>query len=268
MNYYEIFRKCFPQFSFGEAVFNELSGIERGRVFTCSDNDNTIGFAIAENNNIRLICVLPGYQGKGYGSELLTQAEEYIVSQKNDCVNIGGCDSGLFIGAVQDSKEFFEKHGYTLYDETVAEMCGDTEALVAADYPLPDNISFGFYDGDINRLKAAVGAVEVDWVQYFNGGELFCAFDRGKIVSFCIVEESVQCLFTDGKSKVGSIGCVGTVPDYRRQGIGLKMVSLAAGELKKRSCDKIFIHYTGVYDWYAKLGFEAKLYLKIGYKRV
>jgi len=58
---------------------------------------------------------------------------------------------------------------------------------------------------------------------------------------------------------VGVPGCVGTVPRFRRQGIGLKMVALACEELRKMGCDTGFIHYTGVAHWYARLGFQTFL---------
>ncbi|MDE6592180.1 MAG: GNAT family N-acetyltransferase, partial [Oscillospiraceae bacterium] len=86
--------------------------------------------------------------------------------------------------------------------------------------------------------------------------------------SFCILEDDVICLLSGDGEKVGSIGCVGTVPKFRRQGIGLKMVSLAAEELKKQGCGKVFIHYTHVYDWYARLGFKPFLKLKMGGKKL
>ena len=104
-------------------------------------------------------------------------------------------------------------------------------------------------------------------MQYFDGVEVFCGYSGGKIASFCILDDDVDCLFSDG-TRVGSIGCVGTVPPFRRRGIGLKMVELAARELYRRGCDKIFIHYTGVYDWYAKIGFKTGIMLRLGGKKL
>ena len=49
---------------------------------------------------------------------------------------------------------------------------------------------------------------------------------------------------------------------------GLKMVELAARELYSRGCERIFIHYTGVYDWYAKIGFRTGLMLRLGGKEL
>lgn len=74
-----------------------------------------------------------------------------------------------------------------------------------------------------------------DWVQYFGGSKVFCGFCGGEIASFCITEEWEPSVVSDGVHRTGAVGCVGTVPRFRRQGIGLKMVALAAEELKSRA---------------------------------
>ncbi len=262
MRFYEIFQSCFPKLPLGEEIFSELSQMERSTVFTCSEDGRIIGFVSFTENRIRLLCVLPEYRRRGFGAELLARAEERIFSEGYEEVCVGG--SGLFIGAVEGSDAFFEKHGYRLGGR-VAEMYGDSEKLKPA--PLPENVRFGFFTGDPEELKKAVAAVEEDWVCYFDGEEVFCGFCGNRIASFCIVGADERCLLSDGVNKIGSIGCVGTVPAFRRRGIGLKMVSLAAEELKKRGCFKIFIHDTHVYDWYARLGFQPFLWVRKGEKK-
>lgn len=53
------------------------------------------------------------------------------------------------------------------------------------------------------------------------------------------------------------LGCVGTVPQYRNRGIGLRMVDLATLFLKNEKCDKAYIHYTHIDKWYAALGYQV-----------
>ena len=103
-------------------------------------------------------------------------------------------------------------------------------------------------------------------MQYFGGSKVFCGFCGGEIVSFCITEEWEPSVVSDGVHRTGAVGCVGTVPRFRRQGIGLKMVVLAAEELKKQGFGKCFIHHTGVYDWYAKIGCRTVLWELFGKK--
>ncbi len=54
-------------------------------------------------------------------------------------------------------------------------------------------------------------------------------------------------------------GCVGTLPQYRKQGIGLEMVRRATLLLKAEGFDLSWIHYTHLERWYGKLGYKTVL---------
>ena len=120
----------------------------------------------------------------------------------------------------------------------------------------PENITFGIYEGDVSRLHAAIREVEEDWVRYFGAQDpVYCAFDGEKVVSFCILDEMGICQGL----RIAGPGCVGTVPAYRKKGIGLKMVQNATAILKDRGYDISYIHYTQVGHWYARLGYRTVL---------
>ena len=59
--------------------------------------------------------------------------------------------------------------------------------------------------------------------------------------------------------KIGGPGCVGTLPEYRKKGIGLTMVKKVTEILKEEGYDYSYIHFTGVAPWYEKLGYETIL---------
>ena len=126
------------------------------------------------------------------------------------------------------------------------------------DRKLDSNISFGFYDGDINELRNAVGKVDADWTEYFDGGaRVYCGYVDGEIASFCIADDMGE-LCIDGKTyKIGGPGCVGTIPEYRNKGIALTMVKMVTQYLKEEGYDYSYIHYTAVAPWYEKLGYET-----------
>ena len=126
------------------------------------------------------------------------------------------------------------------------------------DRKLDNNISFGFYDGDINELRNAVGKVDADWAEYFDGGaRVYCGYVDGEIASFCIADDMGE-LCIDGKTyKIGGPGCVGTIPEYRNKGIALTMVKMVTQYLKEEGYDYSYIHYTAVAPWYEQLGYET-----------
>lgn len=122
--------------------------------------------------------------------------------------------------------------------------------------PCPAGITFGMYHGDMAALHAAVSEVDEDWVQYFSKGDhVYCAFNGDKVVSFCLLDEFGQ---YEGL-RIGGPGCVGTIPAYRKLGIGLKMVQNATVILRQLGYDFSYIHYTHVGHWYARLGYQTIL---------
>lgn len=140
-------------------------------------------------------------------------------------------------------------------DEIYEEQLIDLRTYVpTADLPCPENITFGWYHGDIAALHDAVGSVEAEWVPCFQANSrVYCAFDGERIVSFCLADDFGEF----GGMRVGGPGCVGTIPSYRNQGIGLKMVANVTALLKADGYALGYIHYTQVGAWYARLGYRT-----------
>ncbi|MBQ5332620.1 MAG: GNAT family N-acetyltransferase [Oscillospiraceae bacterium] len=251
MDRFSLFKECFPEIPICREAYERICG--ECDVIEHEDK----GFALIKGNELRLVCVSEKYRRQGIGSELVRRAEEHIRSKGFDKIYAGGFSSGLLIGVPAESVDascpFWEKRGY-VRTGSCAEMKRSLLDFNASEYdiPVPEGVSFGI-SSVCPELKAAVAAVEEDWVQYFEDCEVFCGYINGEIASFCILGDDETCLISDGK-RTGSVGCVGTVPKFRRQGIGLKMVAMAMDILKERGCESCFIHYTSVYDWYAKLG--------------
>lgn len=250
MTDYEIFRSCFPQLSTDEKSFLQLAFPENAKVFRREG-----GFACVNGNRITALCVAPELQRKGIGTALLQECENYIKQNGGKTAIV----SGLLAGVPDSGAYFFKANGYTLSGD-FTEMQLPLAELSMPEASLPDNVEFRFFDGALSEMRAAVAEVDEEWVQYFDeDGVFFCGYQNGELASFCIVGEHETCLLSGGESDIGSIGCVGTVPKFRKQGIGLNMVALGAKWLKERGCDNVFIHYTHLYKWYAKLGASVLL---------
>lgn len=259
MTNYEIFSDCFPQLALTEEQFKRLTDYDSSTILTVEG-----GFALVKENRITLEAVHHKYRGNGIGTALASICEQEIINKGYDKVILGG---RLFCGSLEESYAFWAMRGYSLGNE-YCEMSIDL-----SDYndPLPEvNAKFGFYSG-MDSIRSAVGEVDEEWVQYFDGGqEYFCGFagHDNRLVSFCIVGYDEECMISDGISEIGSVGCVGTIPAARGHGIGLKMVSLALEELKRRGCNKCFIHWTHLDRWYARLGAETVIRFRCGSKKL
>lgn len=257
MTDYEIFGACFPEIKLTSEQFTRLAeGGSSQR--TAYDG----GFALTEDDRVTLLAVHPDHRGRGVGTRLLADCEQSIARRGFGSAVLGG---DLLCGAGDACRGFFEKRGYILGEE-YSEMYADLSEYCD---PLPENEArYGFYGGDIGALRDAVAAVEPEWVGYFDGnGDYFCGFLDGRIVSFCIFEDDVLSVVSDG-SRCGSVGCVGTIPKARRRGIGLKTVSLALCELKARGCGRCYIHMTALDGWYGKLGAKVLLKYRQGEKQL
>ena len=146
-------------------------------------------------------------------------------------------------------------------DSVYCEMMMDLHAFTSFEPTrVPEGVTFGFYRDDPAPLLDAVRLVDEGWVHYYVEMDgAFCAFLDGRIASFCIIDEMGEYEFGGKRVKIGGPGCVGTVPEFRRRGIGSNMVRLANGILKERGFDFSYINYTGDAPWYAKLGYETVL---------
>lgn len=119
-----------------------------------------------------------------------------------------------------------------------------------------EGITFGEYHGEIEALRDAVRQVDEEWVQYFTEGDRYYgAYVGERIVAFCSLSDMG---WFEGLH-VGGPGCVGTIPELRRRGIGLEMVRLATETLRRDGFDFSWIHYTHLGRWYMKLGYQPVL---------
>ncbi len=246
MTDYEIFRDVFPQLNVTEKQFINISDRNNCTVFR---EEN--GVAYIKENRIVFIGVAEKSRNNGVGKKLLSQCESHAKEQGFD--RIGA--SGFIAGIPRAGIDFFRAMGYEI-GGTGVEMGMDLSGF-SASLPATD-ITYDFLNGRYDRLKKAVASVDEEWVQYFSeDSSIYCGFKDGEIACFCLVDFDAECILSDENSKVASIGCVGTVPKFRRNGYGLKMVENATLISKEKGCNKSFIHQTHLESWYGKLGYKT-----------
>lgn len=246
MTAYEIFMDVFPQLKITEQQFIHITDIENCTVFS---EEN--GALLMKENRIVFIGVAENSRGEGIGKRLLMQCENHAKASGYDRIGANG-----FIAGIADTGiDFFRAMGYEIGD-TGVEMGMDLKDFEPV---LPEtDITYDFLNGRREELKKAVASVDEEWVQYFSeDSNIYCGFRNGEIACFCLVDFDAECILSDENSKVTSIGCVGTVPEFRRNGYGLKMVENATLISKEKGCNKGFIHQTHLEKWYGKLGYKT-----------
>ena len=170
-----------------------------------------------------------------------------------------------------EENTYFEQFGYQA-EESCIEMkldLGEFQFETFQHKLHPETLSFCYYEGDKTDLLEAVRIVEEDWVQYFLPElPIYVAKKQEKVVGFTILGFDEDTLLSDESKKVGSVGCVGVIPEERNQGIGLALVAYATNELKQKKCDIAWIHYTYLESWYSTLGYNSYLRYWFGKKEL
>jgi len=254
----EIFCRCYPQFKMSSDRFKSLLINSDTHIITFPDDRDPVGFAITEGAALRLICVEPTSKSQGIGSRLLAEAEKYVSGQGFEKLYTGGVSSKFLIGADKATAGFFEKKGFSAVggcDEMLLKL--DTFCFDEGKFRGHLCAEYGWYKGDTDTIAKAVAEVDESWVKYFEAGSrIYAATVDGEIASFCLVSTDNSNYLTDAYGRVGMPGCVGTVPRFRNRGIAIEMVARVTQYLKDSGMDISFIFFTGVADWYKKLGYE------------
>ncbi len=262
---HQIFEECFPQFDLPEEMFYRLLDGTNSRLLTVMKVEQLAGFAVISANIIRLLCVAPQHQNQGVGKKLLERCEKEIKQAGFKQIILGGTDAPLFMGAVTTAEDYanmqnpyFEKMDYHANGGCIEmELSLEQFDLSKINVPIPTDVEFRYYtEDDRQPLYDAVAAVREDWVSYFpEARHVYVAYRSEQLISFAILDFDCENLLSRQGNKVGSIGCVGTVPSGRESGIGIALVALATDELKKHNCTDCFIHWTHLEKWYGKLGY-------------
>lgn len=123
---YQIFLKCFPDINLTLEEFETELDLNDSKVITkyLDGTSQLIGFSIIRKNCISLICVLPEYQNKGYGKQIMKESEQEIRECGYEEILLGykGEKTSLFYGVplINHNYAFFSKLGYdadfSMYD--------------------------------------------------------------------------------------------------------------------------------------------------------
>lgn len=101
---------------------NILTDIEKENVYILNGTDNmAVGTVTVKDNEICRLFVLPEYQGKGYGRELLNFAEKKISEKYSSIV----LDASLPAKAIYLKKGYIPTNNHTIRTENGDYLCYD-----------------------------------------------------------------------------------------------------------------------------------------------
>lgn len=260
---HELYCACFPEHEVMRNVFIEQLQPESAHTFAEYADGRLAGFAMAHSGSIPVLCVAREYRRQGIGSRLLESAEGYLRGCGAGKITLGAGPHYLLQGvpATEENLRFFEKRGYsagwTSINMELSLRDFSREKLNI--HPAPADVNFRFAgEADRPSLLAAVEAAEPGWVDIFEDctDPVLVAEAGGEIIGFEILSPEGGYFLRLGE-KVGSVGCVGVVPDQREHGVGLQMVAHGLEWLQSKYATLVELRYTWLEDWYGKLGFAT-----------
>ncbi|NLD93587.1 MAG: GNAT family N-acetyltransferase [Fibrobacter sp.] len=260
--YYDIYCECFSQYKITYDMYIKKLNPEKSHIIFKEIHGDVLGYSIIHGNSIVLLCVKQSHRNRGYGSQLLFEAEKYIYNQGSKSVLLGRGSHYLFQGVPFDSTQvvaFFKNRGYTAawISANMAFNLNVFDFNMRRIPLAPPQFEFRFaVESDKLSLLNAVMETEPTWRYYFEAcsDPILVATDHNKIIGFIIISLD-DALKKFEEKKVGSIGCIGVIPEYRKRGVGRQLVVHGLKWLKRQACLFVEARYVWDIQWYEKLGF-------------
>lgn len=262
-----IYNECLHFLKTDNDSFIERLGLsEKTICFFAYQHNKLVGYVIVDINSILLLCVSPFYQGKGIGTLLLGNAEEYLYKKGSDKVVLG-CGTGKYLcqgvpfkGEI-NAYGFFKKHGYKASWSSIDMILKLSDFFVdKLDIPkVNGSLTFRYTtDMDMKLLLEAVNSVNPSWCRYFGDTKeaVLIAEYEGELAGFVLLSDIKMPFSENFTGTVGGIGCLGVIPNKRNKGIGMQLAAKATEALKERSLDYSYLGYTWLEEWYSKLGYK------------
>ncbi len=224
---------------------------------------------------IQAIVVRSDVRGQGVGSRLLEQAEQALRDAGAQLAYVGRDPWHYFPGIpheLPDAKTWFARKGYeVLYDVyDLVNISGEHEGRQQyVDGAYARLLEVGDRDEMLRFFKRCFPGrwlyeAETYWERGGTGREFVGLFKDGEMIGFCRVNDDQSPLIAQNtywaplfESPLGGIGPLGVDDRFRGKGYGLAIVKDGVAELASRGVKNLVIDWTGLIDFYAKLGFTV-----------
>lgn len=225
---------------------------------------------------IQALLVDSAYRNQGIGTLLLRHAEELLKEKGKKVITLGRDTYHYFPGVPSEDQvtaRWFEKRGYqhyvTDYDMNCAYVSGQK-----VNWPELENVEFLILqeekkDALVDFMhRCFPGRWEHETIHYFRKGgtgrEFVVVKEKGQIIGFCRINDALSPVIMGNVNwaplfdieAVGGIGPLGVDASRRKNGYGLAVVQAAVAALRERGVTDIIIDWTGIIDFYRKLGYD------------
>ena len=252
-------------------------------------NDKVIGFIVAkkwteqlsvemrkETGWIQVLLVDKTYRNQGVGSELLLFAESTLKSAGMKEILLGKDPWHYFPGIPQQFSnvaKWFRDKGYETFGEEY-DLLNEYDRLDGKIVPIVENATFSILDLKDKKdfldflHRCFPGRWEYEALHYFQKGgtgrEFVVLKKNDKIIGFSRINDAQSPFIAQNvywsplfDEELGGIGPLGIDANERKQGYGIAVVEAAIAYLRNRNIDKIVIDWTGLVDFYKKMGFDV-----------
>lgn len=253
-----------------------------------SETYEVVGFIVGkifqENINVSIQrdrawiqCVVVGksHRNQEIGKALLAHAEAQFQAAGMKEVLLGS-DMYHYFPGIPDEQvsagRFFNKHGY-VFNGQEFDVYRKYEGVEGNSLPEVNDVSFSLLEADekaalLDFLKRCFpGRSEYEAIHYFEKGgtgrEFAIIKKAGKLIGFCRTNDASSPFITQNvywaplfTEALGGIGPLCVDAAERGHGYGLAIVQAGIAFLRQRGIKHIVIDWTGLVDFYGKLGYE------------
>lgn len=273
---------------FEQNSFKDENVCHEGSCMAVDSENNVVGFVVAKRRQdnvevsmneddgwIQALLVDSNYHNIGIGSELLRRVESQFKANGKNHIWLGKDTSHYFPGIptqYENTTKWFEKHGYKNDGKEFDLICHYNKSNTFS-FPLKSDVELSLLNKEeqehfISFLHQSFpGRWEYEAIQYFQkagtGREFVVLKKKGKIIGFCRINDSNSPVIAQNvywaplfNEELGGIGPLGIDSNERKNGYGLFIVEAAIAYLRERNIDSIVIDWTGLIDFYDKLGYK------------
>lgn len=277
-------------FPINAELFNRnIENIYMKASYVAIDDEKLVGFVIGkvwhdlyeikgydEIGWISLIFVTPKYRKLGIGTELLNLSIDAMKECGVKIINIGKDYNNFFPGLPVDLIKYqtwFQNRGFEFTYQTHDLISRNNKNKLKI---VNDNYKF-ISANNLNK-EEVINFIKTNWpgrwtkeaIDYYNNGGLgneylICLNDKNEICAFskvCYPTTSIKHISNSHTWRarfdaLGGIGPLGVAPAYRGNHLGYDIVASAVNNLIEAKVTEMIIDWTGLLDFYRKMGFEV-----------